>query len=197
MVENLANKFEKTMKKGFVNLFVLLVLNKEPTHGYQIKKLIEERTFGFWKPTDSTIYTILKGMHDKGLIMQNEPADSDESKKVYELTEKGKEMLDLLIQREREMRESLNAIIFSTTEIDNKFMEKSIFDFILSGPKFPRAPHMNNSFMEQFKDSFTQRIEGLPKENQLKILNFQKEFISHRLEEIEKLISKLKSDTTI
>jgi hypothetical protein len=102
-----------------------------------------------------------------------------------------------LIQREREMREALNAIIFSTTEIENKFMENSFFDFILSGPKFPRTHHMKNPFMEQFKDSFMQRIEGLPKENQLKILNFQKEFFSHRLEEIENLITKLESDTTI
>ena len=197
MVENIANRFEKTMKKGFVNLFVLLALNKEPTHGYQIKKLIEERTFGFWKPTDSTIYTILKDLHDKDLILQSEAVDLDESKKIYELTEKGKEMLGLLIQREREMREALNAIIFSTTEIENKFMENSFFDFILSGPKFPRAPHMKNPFVEQFQDNFMQRIEGLPKENQLKILNFQKEFFSHRLEEIENLITKLESDTTI
>ena len=93
MAENIANNFEKTMKKGFVNIFVLLVLNKEPTHGYQIKKLIEERTFKFWKPKDSTMYTILNTLREKGLIRQSDNQDSDDSRKVYELTDKGKETL--------------------------------------------------------------------------------------------------------
>lgn len=208
MVENIADKFEKTMKKGFVNVFVLLVLNKEPTHGYQIKKLIEERTFGVWSPTDSTMYTILKDLRDKELIRQRNPQDPDESKKVYELTQKGKTMLDLMLQREREMRESLRAIIFSTTDTDDAFMEEGIQNFILRGPKFPgppmHGPHMKGPFMGQFKGDFMERIKDMPKDEQLKVMNFQKQFVSkqimhltQRLEDIDKVISKLESDITI
>ena len=46
MVEEISDKFERAMKKGFISTLVLLVLENKPTHGYQIIKEIEERTLG-------------------------------------------------------------------------------------------------------------------------------------------------------
>ncbi len=201
MVENIANKFERTMKKGFVNIFVLLVLNKEPTHGYQIKKLIEQRTLGVWSPTDSTMYTVLKDLRDKDLIKQQKTHDPDDSKKVYELTVKGKETLDLMLQREREIRESMRTIIFSTSEVGNEFLEDGLQDFILKGPPIRGMP-MRGPFMGSFKGDFMGRFKDKPKKEQLKILDIQKLFISkqiehlsQRLKNIDKKISELMSDT--
>jgi DNA-binding PadR family transcriptional regulator len=194
MVENIANKFERTMKKGFVNIFVLLVLNKEPTHGYQIKKLIEQRTLGVWAPTDSTMYTILKNLRDKNLIKQKKPQVPDDSKKVYELTKKGKDTLDLMLQKEREIRESMRTIIFSTSEDGADFLKEDLQDLILKGPPLP--------FRRPFKGDFMGRLENRPKKEQLEILDIQKLFISkqiehlsQRLADIDKKISELESDT--
>ena len=188
MVENIANKIERTMKKGFVNIFALLVLNKEPTHGYQIKKLIEQRTLGVWSPTDSTMYTILKDLREKDLIKQQKTHDPDDSKKVYELTSKGKEILDLMLQKEREIRESMRSIIFSTSEDGDDFLKEDLQSLILKGPSFRR--------------NFMGRLEDKPKKEQLEILDIQKLFISkqvehlsQRLVDIDKKISELKSET--
>ncbi|MHA2394008.1 MAG: PadR family transcriptional regulator [Promethearchaeota archaeon] len=196
MVENIANNFERAMKKGFVNIFVLLVLNKEPTHGYHIKKLIEQRTLGVWSPTDSTMYTVLKDLRDKNLIQQQETQDPDDSKKVYELTKKGKKTLDVMLQREREIRESMRSIIFSTSEVGSEFLEESLQDFILKGPS------MKGPFMGPFKGNFMRRLQDKPKEEQIQILNLQRQFISkmiehstQRLRDIDQKISELKSDT--
>jgi len=196
------------MKKGFVNIFVLLVLNKEPTHGYQIKKLIEERTWGVWTPTDSTMYTILKDLRDKDLIKQSDTQDSDDSKKVYELTERGKRTLKLMLEKEQEMRESMRSIIFSTTEISDNFLMEGLQDFILRGPPFRRelmhGSPMEGPFMGRFKGNFMDRIRDKPKKEQLRILNVQKEFIGKYLEQltqslkdIDKTISELESDAKI
>lgn len=196
MVEDIANNFERTMKKGFVNIFVLMVLNKEPTHGYQIKKLIEQRTLGVWMPTDSTMYTVLKDLRDKNLIQQQETQDPDDSKKVYELTKKGKETLDLLLQREREIRESMRTILFTTSEIGTEFLEESLQDFILKG-----SP-MKGPFMGSLKSDFMRRLQEKPKSEQIKILNLQKQLINkmieqstQRLKDIDQNISELESDT--
>ena len=205
MVENIADKFERTMKKGFVNIFVLLVLNKEPTHGYQIKKLIEQRTLGVWTPTDSTMYTVLKDLRDKGLIKQQETQDHDDSRKVYDLTKKGKDTLELMLKREREMRESMRSIIFSTSEVGAQFLEEGLQDLILKGPPFREAlmqgHPMKGPFMGPFKGVFMGRLEAKPKKEQLKILDIQKLFISkqvehlsQRLTDIDKKISELKSE---
>jgi len=206
MVENIVNKFEKTMKKGFVNIFVLLALNKEPTHGYQIKKLIEDRTFGFWTPSDSTMYTILNNLREKGLIRQSDIQDSDDTRKVYELTEKGKETLEVMKQREREMRESMRSIIFSTSEIDNDFLEGSFQNFILCGPKSGISPMQGNpmkgSFMSPFKGDFMGILKQKSKEEQIKLLNTGKKFIHEKiqnftqlLKNIDEKISDLESET--
>lgn len=192
MVENIANKFEKTMKKGFVNIFVLLVLNKEPTHGYQIKKLIEERTFNFWKPTDSTMYTILNTLREKGLIKQSDVQDSDDSRKVYELTEKGKETLEIMMQRERDMRESMRSIIFLTTETDDDFLQDSLQDFILQGPKpnfssmhgMPMKGHLMRPFNKNFMDIFKQK----PIEERRKLLDIGKKFITERIRDLSQIL---------
>ncbi|MHA2036941.1 MAG: PadR family transcriptional regulator [Promethearchaeota archaeon] len=206
MVENIANNFEKTMKKGFVNIFVLLVLNKEPTHGYQIKKLIEQRTLGVWAPSDSTMYTVLKDLRDKDLIKQQKTHDPEDSKKVYELTVKGKDTLDLMLRREREIRESMRSIIFSTSEVGDEFLEEGLQDFILKGPSFRKAfmqgLPMKGPSMGVFKGDFMGRIEDKPKKEQLEILDIQKLFInkqiehlSHRLADIDKKVSELESET--
>ncbi len=211
MVENIADNFERTMKKGFVNIFVLLVLNKEPTHGYQLKKLIEERTFGFWTPSDSTMYTILNNLREKGLIRQSDIQDSDDTRKTYELTEKGKETLEIMMQREREMRESMASLIFSTTEIDNDFLQDSLQEIILYGPKSNLSPMygapmqgspMKGPFIRPFKENFMVMLKKKSKKEQLKLLNISKKFfteriqdLTHILENIDQNISDLESET--
>ncbi len=208
MVENIVDKFEKTMKKGFVNIFVLMVLNKEPTHGYQIKKLIEKRTLGVWSPTDSTMYTILKDLRDKNLIKQQKTQDPEDSKKVYELTKKGKDTLELMLKREREMRESMRTIIFSTSEVGDDFLKGDLQDLVLKGHPFQRALLQGlsekNHFIEPFKGDFMNRLEDKSRREQLDILDIQKLFISkqiehlsQRLADIDKKISEIKSEHKI
>jgi DNA-binding PadR family transcriptional regulator len=208
MVENIANSFEKTMKKGFVNIFVLLVLNKEPTHGYHLKKLIEQRTLGVWSITDSTMYTVLKDLRDKNLIKQQATKDSDDSKKVYELTKKGKDTLELMLQREREIRESMRTIIFTTSDVGEEFLEEGLPDFILKGPSFlgtrMHGPPMKGPMMGPSKGEFMGRLEDKPKKEQLEILKVQQLFVSkqiehltQRLADINNKISKLESEIKI
>jgi DNA-binding PadR family transcriptional regulator len=195
MAEKIANKLEKTMKKGFVNIFVLLVLNKEPTHGYQIKKLIEERTSGFWSPSDSTMYTILNKLRDKGLIKLSDFQDPEDTRKVYTLTKKGKDTLELMIQREREMRESLRSILLSTTEIDEDFFQESLLDIILRGPKIKNSSMhpspINGPFLGPFRAEFLSSLKEKPKEEQLRLLKTGRNFIEDRIQNLHKILENI------
>ena len=38
MVEDIANKFESAITKGFINILILSILEDTPAHGYKIKK---------------------------------------------------------------------------------------------------------------------------------------------------------------
>ncbi len=118
MVEEIANKFEAAITKGFINIIVLSILEKMPTHGYRIKKEIEQRTLGIWVPSDSTIYTNLKKMTEDGLIKFKEEAEGEKIRKVYRLTLKGKTILKILLRRHKRIINAVDSLISSVLSED-------------------------------------------------------------------------------
>jgi DNA-binding PadR family transcriptional regulator len=70
-----------------VRLAILHLLAEGPMHGYQIMQELEERTDGLWRPSPGAIYPTLQQLEDEGLVH----ADEQEGKKVYSLTDQGRE----------------------------------------------------------------------------------------------------------
>lgn len=75
----------------------------EPRHGYAIMNLIEETTKGDFVIGPASLYTIIKKLLKEELIVLHD--DSDSRRKVYTLTEKGREVLTEDIKRRKVMIE--------------------------------------------------------------------------------------------
>lgn len=92
-VEDLRVKFGKRAGaragRGEVRAAVLALVSERPMHGYQIIREIEERTDGNWKPSAGSVYPTLQLLADEGLIS----AEESEGRKVYALTEAGREVV--------------------------------------------------------------------------------------------------------
>ena len=58
----------KEAQKGYIRMGVLILLNKKPSHGYEIMKEINSRTKGFWQPTAGGVYPILRDLEKSGYI---------------------------------------------------------------------------------------------------------------------------------
>jgi len=170
------------MKKGFVNIFTLILLGDEPIHGYQIKKLIEERTLGVWSPSDSTMYTILKDLREKDLIKPLETQDPEDPRIIYELTKKGRDTLDLMLQKQKEMRESMTNILSSSGIKD--FFEGDIKDLFPEDTSKIKGINPPFPFMGDFQNNFFGDLKNKTVSEQLKMLKFQKGFITQRLENL-------------
>ncbi len=56
----------KEAQKGYIRMGVLILLNKKPSHGYEIMKEINSRTKGFWQPTAGGVYPILRDLEKSG-----------------------------------------------------------------------------------------------------------------------------------
>ncbi|MFW9821106.1 MAG: PadR family transcriptional regulator [Candidatus Thorarchaeota archaeon] len=138
MVENYNKNFEKVMKKNFTNIFILSILEKEPSHGYKIGNEIEKRTLGMWNPSSSTLYWILNNLREKGFIRI---VEEDKNKKIYEISDTGKEALRLMKLTQRNIRNTyrrfLAASIDNTNTIDSDDLER--FDNIPSIQVLPTA----------------------------------------------------------
>ncbi|NVM35539.1 MAG: helix-turn-helix transcriptional regulator [Candidatus Lokiarchaeota archaeon] len=157
MVENYNKKFEKVMKKNFTNIFILSILEKGPSHGYKIGNEIEKRTLGMWNPSASTLYWILNNLREKGFIALLE---EDKNKKVYEISDTGKEALRLMKLTQRKIRNTYRRFLAASIEnrdlIDSEELER--FDEIPSIQVLPTALKP-----ERFKGNLTlkERIQLL------------------------------------
>ena len=177
MVEVIAGKFEKAMKKGFISTLTLMVLEKESMHGRQIKKAIEERTFGCWEPTDSTIYTILKDLREKNLIRSIHTPDTDEKTIPYEITADGKNTLEIMIKKEQEIRESMRSIITSTFGIKDELSSNELNKLFEHRSPFSRMVHE-------------------PGIETLQVLEFQRTFLKKRIEILNKKLQHIEDKIT-
>jgi DNA-binding PadR family transcriptional regulator len=76
-------------RRGSLRLVILDAL-REPRHGYEIIKALEERTHGEYAPSPGTVYPTLQYLEDLGLVRAAQEGD----RRVYELTDAGRAELD-------------------------------------------------------------------------------------------------------
>lgn len=86
-----AEKYERQMKKGVLDMLVLKLLEKEPKYGYQIIQELKEESEGIFLLKDGTLYPILYRLEDDQMVLSkwSEPTGKQVSRKYYEITEKG------------------------------------------------------------------------------------------------------------
>jgi len=78
------------LMQGDLRLVVLALIEKEPRHGYEIIKHIEDLTYGFYAPSPGVIYPTLTYLEEAGYVV----AEADGNKKRYAITEEGRKYLD-------------------------------------------------------------------------------------------------------
>lgn len=80
-----------TIKMSLSKFFILRVLHNRPMHGYDIAKEVEQTTDGCCSPTEGAIYPILKEFENGGYATCAREIVSGRERKVYTITEKGRE----------------------------------------------------------------------------------------------------------
>jgi DNA-binding PadR family transcriptional regulator len=100
----------KEAQKGYIRIGVLILLNKKPSHGYEIMKEIKDRTGGFWKPTAGGVYPILRDLEKTGYIKGEWHKQNNRNIKTYRITEKGKNILRNAIVKQSEIANNINTL---------------------------------------------------------------------------------------
>ncbi|MFX1501993.1 MAG: PadR family transcriptional regulator, partial [Promethearchaeota archaeon] len=172
-IDKIADAIELSMKKGHISTLILLALEKSPSHGYSLMQTIKEDTYGVWNPTASSLYPHLSSLTDKELIEFKSEMDGKRERKVYEITEKGREALTILLERQQNMRKSLLSMIMSTI---------GLTDFSLP-----------DDFEEFFDSDLIDdaSLIGKTKNEKLKILSKRKLVISKVISKLENLVTEI------
>ena len=72
--------------RGDVRTAVLLLLEEQPMHGYQLMRAIAERTGGAWTPSPGAVYPTINQLEDEGLVT----VIADAGRKLVTLTDSGR-----------------------------------------------------------------------------------------------------------
>jgi DNA-binding PadR family transcriptional regulator len=100
----------KEAQKGYIRVAVLILINKKPSHGYEIMKEIKDRTRGFYNPTPGGVYPILGDLEKKGYIKGKWTKQNNRDIKTYRITQKGKTILRNAIVNQSKIANNMNAL---------------------------------------------------------------------------------------
>ncbi|WP_428392773.1 PadR family transcriptional regulator [Lichenicoccus sp.] len=79
----------RKLSSADLQLVVLALLDKQPAHGYELMRAIEERSNGFYVPSPGVIYPALTYLEEIG----HAAVAQDGNRKLYSLTEQGRQHL--------------------------------------------------------------------------------------------------------
>jgi DNA-binding PadR family transcriptional regulator len=85
--------FHKQMARHMFSAFLLWYFSKHEGHGYELLKKIEAEEGGLKVITASQLYPLLKDMTKQGLLRQTKAMQGKRARKIYQLTDKGREAL--------------------------------------------------------------------------------------------------------
>lgn len=96
-----------TIKMSLSKFFVLSVLYRRPMHGYDIMREVDRVTSGCCSPAEGTIYPVLKQYEQGGYLSAKEETVGGRVRKIYSLTDKGREAFRVAVDAWLEVTDSL------------------------------------------------------------------------------------------
>jgi PadR family transcriptional regulator, regulatory protein PadR len=89
-----AKLFERELKKGSTELLILSLIEHRPRHGYEISKLIEQRSGGLLTFNVASFYPLLYRLEKRGFILGRwVEKEGQRRRRYYQLTSEGKKVL--------------------------------------------------------------------------------------------------------
>jgi len=79
----------RMLAQGDLRLIALALIAEEPRHGYEIIKLVEEKTADWYSPSPGIVYPTLTYLEEAGYVT----ASIEGSKKLYAITDAGRAYL--------------------------------------------------------------------------------------------------------
>jgi len=76
----------RMLAQGDLRLIALSLIAEEPRHGYEIIKLVEEKTADWYSPSPGIVYPTLTYLEEAGYVT----ASTEGSKKLYAITDEGR-----------------------------------------------------------------------------------------------------------
>ncbi len=173
----------KEAQKGYIRMGVLILLNKKPSHGYEIMKEINSRTKGFWQPTAGGVYPILRDLEKSEYIKGHWETQKNRRLKVYKITQSGELILRHAILKQTE--------IFNNIGVLFREFSRDVLKVEATDSSMPPIPSPFTPFLEEEVDA-DKNLSQL--EHQRKHMRETVKGMQERLKLFDKRIAELKKE---
>src|SRR5712692_5528777 len=99
----------RMLAQGDLRLLALALIAEQPRHGYEIIKVLEEKTSGWYAPSPGIVYPTLTYLEEAGYVT----AQVEGAKKLYAITDEGRAHLE-------ENRDFVDAVLERFSAIGEK-----------------------------------------------------------------------------
>jgi len=107
-------------KKGSAELLILSLLEARPRHGYEISRLIEQRSRGTLHFHVASLYPLLYRLEERGWLHGRWVEKSGQRRRrYYRLTRRGRKILESQRRNWREFVAGVNRVTQPASEVEN------------------------------------------------------------------------------
>jgi len=135
----------RMLAHGDLKLLTLALIEDQPRHGYELIKLIEDKTSGAYSPSPGVVYPTLTFLEEAGYAT----AESEGAKKTYAITDSGREYLS-------ENRQIADMILERLAAIGEKFARKRRERDSSRGAEVPK---LVDAALENLRDVAAKQLE--------------------------------------
>lgn len=141
----------RKLAQGDLKLLALSLIAEQPRHGYEIIKIMEEKTGGWYSPSPGVVYPTLTFLEEAGYVT----AEMDGAKKRYAITEEGRAYLE-------QNRDFADAIIGRLSEVGLKMGRvRKWMGWSENGPSHgAELPRLVEAALENLRDVAQQKLEA-------------------------------------
>jgi DNA-binding PadR family transcriptional regulator len=138
----------RMLAQGDLKLLALALIAEQPRHGYELIKLIEEKTSGAYSPSPGVVYPTLTFLEEAGYVT----AESEGAKKRYTITTEGRAYLE-------ENRDVADMVLARLEAIGKKLARRRRAWDERHGEEDSALPKLVGAALENLRDVAAKRLE--------------------------------------
>jgi DNA-binding PadR family transcriptional regulator len=136
----------RMLAQGDLRLLALALIAEQPRHGYEIIKVLEDKTGGWYAPSPGVVYPTLTYLEEASYVT----AQADGAKKLYTITTEGRAYLEENRNFVDALLERLESVGEQAREYRNRDDDK------------PNVPRLVRSALENLRDVAEERLKKDP-----------------------------------
>ncbi|WP_352418633.1 PadR family transcriptional regulator [Proteiniborus sp.] len=108
------SEIDKQLKKGVLNILILKMISEKDMYGYELIQVMDEKSNGYFKLKEGSLYPVLYRLEDEGLIesyWNKEPSKRTVPRKYYKITKKGVAVFKVYIEEWNDFLDGTKGIL--------------------------------------------------------------------------------------